>query len=156
MPQVLEIGAKKQLFIDDFLIDETLGVCRNLNQPAKYVGNPIMIPLYPWEGRLELYGTVWRDPDGAFRMWYQGMGGMGIAHMGLDLRGTPFEFLNFDLQNLECSIWLCHLRGRHPLEAPQPGPHRVPRRQGQQHPHPRRLLRERHRGYPRPRPGPAL
>ena len=63
-----------------------------------------MIPLYPWEGRLELYGTVWRDPDGTFRMWYQGMGGMGIAHMGLDLRGTPFEFLNFDLQNLECSI----------------------------------------------------
>ena len=104
MPEALKIGANKQLFIDDLLIDETLGVCRNLNQPAKYVGNPIMIPLYPWEGRLELYGTVWRDPDGAFRMWYQGMGGMGIAHMGLDLRGTPFEFLNFDLQNLECSI----------------------------------------------------
>ena len=104
MPQALEIGAKKQLFIDDLLIDQALGVCRTLNQPAKYVGNPIMIPLYPWEGRLELYGTVWRDPDGSFRMWYQGMGGMGIAHMGLDLRGTPFEFLNFDLQNLHCSI----------------------------------------------------
>ena len=40
MPEALKIGAKKQLFIDDFLIDETLGVCRNLNQPAKYVGNP--------------------------------------------------------------------------------------------------------------------
>ena len=104
MTQTVEVGSNKQLFIDDLVIDETVGVARNLNQPAKYVGNPIMIPLYPWEGRLQLYGTVWHDPDDGFRMWYQGMGGMGVAHMGLNLKGTPFEFLNFDLKNLHYSI----------------------------------------------------
>ena len=48
----MEIGTKKQLFIDDLVIDEVHGVTRNLNQPAKYVGNPIMIPLHPWEEAL--------------------------------------------------------------------------------------------------------
>ena len=70
------------------VVDETVGVARNLNQPAKYVGNPIMIPLYPWEGRVTLYGTVWNDPtEGLFRMWYQGYGGMGIPSM--DYEGSP-------------------------------------------------------------------
>ena len=100
----LDFGSQKQLFIDDVVIDEAVGVRRNLNQPAKYVGNPVMIPLYPWEGRLELFGTVRRDPDGSFRMWYQGMGGMGVAHMGLDLTGTHLEDLKFDLKNLQYSI----------------------------------------------------
>ena len=102
--QPLEFGAQKQLFIDDLVIDEAVGVTRNLNQPAKYVGNPVMIPIYPWEGRLELFGTVWRDPDGSFRMWYQGMGGMGVADMGLDLSGTPLADLDFDMRNLQYSI----------------------------------------------------
>ena len=70
MIEPLEIGTRKQLFIDDYVIDETRGVTRNLNQPDKYAGNPFMIPLYPWEGRLQLYGTVWRDEDGSWRMWY--------------------------------------------------------------------------------------
>ena len=95
----LKFGSQKQLFID-----EAVGVRRNLNQPAKYVGNPVMIPLYPWEGRLELFGTVRRNPDGSFRMWYQGMGGMGVARMGLDLAGTHLEDLKFDLKNLQYSI----------------------------------------------------
>ena len=84
---LLDVGTKKQLFIDGLVIDEEHGVTRNLNQPSKYVGNPIMIPLYPWEGRLELYGTVWREPNGLFRMWYQGLGGMGTP--ALDYDGSP-------------------------------------------------------------------
>ena len=81
----IKVGIHRQLFVDDYVIDETHGVVRKLNQPAKYVGNPIMIPLYPWEGRLTVYGTVWREPDeGGFRMWYQGYGGMGVPSMSFD------------------------------------------------------------------------
>ena len=98
---VLEVGSQRQLFIDDLLIDEAQGVVRTLNQPAKYVGNPIMIPLYPWEGRLEIFGTVLRDPeDGLFRMWYQGLGGLAVRGMGVDLSGTPFADLDFDPSNI--------------------------------------------------------
>ena len=78
MVEPLKIGAQKQLFVDDYVVDRTDGVARTLNQPTKYAGNPIMIPLYPWEGRLELYGAVWHDEDGGFRMWYTGLGGMGV------------------------------------------------------------------------------
>ena len=55
---VLDIGTTKQLFIDDQIIAQTHGVVRTLNQPAKYVGNPLFYPLYPWEGRVELYGIL--------------------------------------------------------------------------------------------------
>ena len=110
MTQTIEIGSKKQLFIDDLVIDETVGVTRNLNQPSKYVGNPIMIPLYPWEDRVTLYGTVWRDPDGGFRMWYQGYGGMGTPAMGFqgtalgDLPGQESTWKGFDPSTLLYNI----------------------------------------------------
>ena len=57
----LEIGTNKQLFIDDYIIDHTLGVVRTLNQPAKYIGNPVMIPLLGGKGRpLRHRPTRWR------------------------------------------------------------------------------------------------
>ena len=102
MPEPLEIGTVRQLFIDDGVIDETRGVFKTLNQPVKYAGNPVMIPLYSWEGRIELYGTVWRDPDGSFRMWYQGLGGMAIPSMTKDIGGSPWK--GFDASNLLFTI----------------------------------------------------
>ena len=94
----IEVGSKKQLFIDDLVIDEMAGVTRNLNQPAKYAGNPIMIPLYSWEGDIALYGTVWRDSDDHWRMWYQGYGGLAIPSMGRDTSDSPWK--GFDASNL--------------------------------------------------------
>ena len=62
-----------------------------------------MNPLYPWEGRLALYGTVWRnDETGKFRMWYQGYGGMGIPRMGDDISDSPWK--GFDGRNLLYTI----------------------------------------------------
>ena len=46
----LQVGTTKQLFLDDLIIDEQCDVDRTLHQPAKYAGNPLMFPLYPWEG----------------------------------------------------------------------------------------------------------
>jgi hypothetical protein len=98
MTGLLDVGTKKQLFIDDLVIDETRGVTRNLNQPAKYAGNPVMIPLYPWEGRVTLYGTVWNDADGEWRMWYQGYGGGAVPSMAKDISDSPWK--GFDASNL--------------------------------------------------------
>ena len=100
MTGLLDVGTKKQLFIDDLVIDETRGVIRNLNQPAKYAGNPVMIPLYPWEGRVTLYGTVWNDADGEWRMWYQGYGGGAVPSMAKDMSDSPWKDLDFDASNL--------------------------------------------------------
>ena len=103
MVEPLEIGTRKQLFIDDYMVDESRGVSRRLNQPAKYAGNPVMIPLYPWEGSIALYGTVWHHPEqGRFQMWYQGFGGMGVPRMGADMSGSRWK--NFDPANLLYTI----------------------------------------------------
>ena len=83
----LNVGTQKQLFIDDLIIDNTDNVELNLNQPRKYVGNPIMIPIYPWENRLTLLGTVWRNEDGLFEMWYQGYAGMGVPGIATQATG---------------------------------------------------------------------
>ena len=95
----LDIGPQKQLFIDDRMVAETAGLTRNLHQPAKYAGNPVMIPLYPWEGRLNMYGTVHRDPEsGRLRMWYQGYGRGGVPSMAKGDAGSPWK--GFEATNL--------------------------------------------------------
>ena len=105
MTQTIEVGTRKQLFIDDLVIDETVGVVRTLNQPAKYVGNPVMIPLYPWEGRIELYGTViWDAKSGQYRMWYLGQGAMGLRPMSARRRYSPWPPDGFDGSNLLFTI----------------------------------------------------
>ena len=108
--KVLDIGAEKQLFVDDYIVAETAGVTRVLNQPVKYVGNPVMIPVYPWEGRVNLYGTVHRDPEsGQFRMWYTSYGGGGVPSMGKELaprgdgRSRP-DGMGFDVATLQYSV----------------------------------------------------
>ena len=101
---VLEVGNNRQLFIDERMVAETQRLRRTLNQPAKYAGNPLMFPLYPWEGRLELYGTVWRDAEtGKFRMWYLGLGNMGVTPMGRK-NDSKWAGLGFDPANLLYSI----------------------------------------------------
>lgn len=97
----LQVGTTKQLFLDDLIIDEQCDVDRILHQPAKYAGNPLMFPLYPWEGRITLYGNVMRDPDDPdlLRMWYTGYGGMGIRQMGSE-DTSKWAHLGFDPNNL--------------------------------------------------------
>lgn len=61
---VLNIGTTQQLFVDDDIIDRTEGVCRTLDQPAKYAGSPLMFPLHPWEGRVgssDRHDITWRQ-----------------------------------------------------------------------------------------------
>jgi len=104
--QELNLGSDRQLFIDEYVIDEIQGLTRTLNQPQKYAGNPIMAPLYPWEGSLWLYGDVVRDSDGGWRMWYTGPGAGGLPSMGdpnLESsveKGYGAQVGGFDLANL--------------------------------------------------------
>lgn len=101
---VLEVGNRRQLFIDEWIVEETRNLGRTLNQPAKYAGNPLMFPLYPWEGRLELYGTVLREEEtGQFRMWYTGLGNMGVTPMG-KRNETRWGFMGFDPEQLLYSM----------------------------------------------------
>jgi len=77
MSHVLKLSSERQLFVDDYVVEEVRNLRQVLNQPTKYAGNPLIRPLKPWERPgVNLYGTVMYDPEqGIYRMWYQGYGG---------------------------------------------------------------------------------
>ncbi len=70
----LVLGPERQLFVDDHLIAST-DLHRTVHAVEKYAGNPILMPVKPWEGQYTLlYGTVLRDEEeGIWKMWYSTM-----------------------------------------------------------------------------------
>ena len=73
---VLEIGSRKQLFIDDYLIESSQGISRRLQQPTKHPGNPVLAgvpkdqPL--WESDMDIYfpSVIFDREVGLFKIWY--------------------------------------------------------------------------------------
>lgn len=75
-PGVIKIGIGRQLFVDDFLIEETT-LKRTYHQPKYYEGNPIIRPDKAWEMQDPapfagpFSGGVWYDHQASlFKMWY--------------------------------------------------------------------------------------
>ena len=69
-----QITSAVQLFVDDYVVDTTDGVRRQVNQWKKYPGNPVVRPSKPWEvggTYLNMYGSVIYDEDEKlFKCWY--------------------------------------------------------------------------------------
>ena len=61
----------KQLFIDDYIIDEMHGVTKVLNQPVKHPKNPLAVPDLPWEKNgFYANGSAIYDPEARlFKIW---------------------------------------------------------------------------------------
>jgi len=87
-PAVIPIDVGRQLFVDDFLIEQTT-LRRTFHQAEYYPKNPVLKPDKPWETGTSSGGHpaptamvfsdgVWYDPqDRLFKMWY--MGGYTLA-----------------------------------------------------------------------------
>lgn len=75
VPSLLEIGNRKQLFIDDYMIQSLTDAKQVLNTAAKEPSNPVIRPDQPWEGHLTPVGKVLYDPEEKlFKMWYSTSG----------------------------------------------------------------------------------
>lgn len=75
-PAVIPIDLGRQLFIDDFLVEETT-LKRTWHQAELYPGNPVLMADKPWEWdgqstkAAPFSDGVWYDPlDGKIKMWY--------------------------------------------------------------------------------------
>ena len=68
----IDVGARKQLFLDDdFLVERAEGVRCVLHQPVKHPDNPLIVPDRPWEKQVQLYGSIlWDVEEGIHKMWY--------------------------------------------------------------------------------------
>ncbi len=66
---VLEIGSRRELFVDDYLIDQISGARQVLHRPTER--EAAIVHDEPWEGNASLYHTVFQDGD-LYRMYYRG------------------------------------------------------------------------------------
>ena len=75
-PEVIDVTVGRQLFVDDFLIEET-DLMVEYHKARKYEGNPVLFPETPWEiaqspVACPKSGGVWYDEAYAcYRMWYE-------------------------------------------------------------------------------------
>ena len=68
---MLEIGNRKQLFIDDYMIQSLRDAKQVLNTAVKEPSNPIIKPDQAWEGSLTPIAKVLYDKqEQLFKMWY--------------------------------------------------------------------------------------
>lgn len=82
-PALIPIDVGRQLFVDDFLIEETT-LTRTHHAATYWPGNPLLSPDRPWEDKtpsanhpaptaMVFSDGVWYDAqDGLFKMWYMG------------------------------------------------------------------------------------
>jgi hypothetical protein len=71
-PGVIPIDVGRQLFVDDFLIQQTT-LARTQHRPTMYVGNPILVPTAAdTRGMVFPFSDgVWFDPqDHVYKMWF--------------------------------------------------------------------------------------
>lgn len=77
VPAVIPIDVGRQLFVDDFLIEETT-MERRFHQPEKFAGNPVLRPETPLElngGKCPVAcpfsdGVFYDSDQRCFKMWY--------------------------------------------------------------------------------------
>ncbi len=65
----IDLGGRRELFLDDFLIQRLDGAGLRLHTPQPR--EVVMVCDAPWEGDLSAYFTLFRDGD-RFRMYYRG------------------------------------------------------------------------------------
>ena len=127
-PAVIPIDVGRQLFVDDFLIEQS-NLPRTFHQPERYAGNPVLKPETPLElngGRLPSAAVfqdgVWFDPqDRLFKMWYHAGWFDGTA-LATSRDGLHWERPQLDVvkgtnrvlppeghgQRDGCAVWLDH------------------------------------------------
>ncbi len=69
-PDVVDIGSRRELFVDRYLIARMEGADLRLGQPVDH--GPVLRLDRPWEGAFCGYFTV-LDDDGLYRMYYRGV-----------------------------------------------------------------------------------
>jgi hypothetical protein len=135
-PEVIPIDVGRQLFVDDFLIEEC-ELDRSYHAASYIAGNPILAPTAPWEvfdegqrlgqkprpAAMPFSDGAWFDPaDKQYKMWYAG-GYSGRTCLALSDDGVewrrpvldvvPGTNIVFDQLRDSSTVWLDH-RERNP------------------------------------------
>ncbi|HVX64511.1 MAG TPA: hypothetical protein VHC19_28060 [Pirellulales bacterium] len=67
--EALELGSRRELFVDDYLIERLHGAALKMHRPEPK--EVVIVCDAPWEGNISAYYTLFAD-GGRFRMYYRG------------------------------------------------------------------------------------
>lgn len=75
----IEVGTRKQLFLDDYLVASTSNISRRIHAAEKSKSNPVIRQTKKWEDPFNIvYGSVIRDGD-QYKAWYKSGSGVSYA-----------------------------------------------------------------------------
>ena len=67
---IIQLDKAHQLFLDDYIVEETRSLKYSLNHVCKYSQNPVLRKERLWEGHPALFGTVLHSDNSTYKMWY--------------------------------------------------------------------------------------
>ena len=119
---VLDIGSRRELFVDDLLIDEMEGGALKLQEPKP--GGVAITYDRPWESSIAFYTTVLKDGD-VYRMYYRAanIGINGTSHPDGHLlpSATCYAESSDGIEWTKPELGLVELRGSRRNNAVLPG-----------------------------------
>jgi hypothetical protein len=91
-PGTADIGTRRELLVDDVVIDEVSGLSRVVTRPEKYVDNPVLRADRPWEPQLGEKDSWYfcSGPPGR-RFWCYAASHDGLHWDRVDLRLFEYE-----------------------------------------------------------------
>ena len=93
----IALHGKRQLFVDDYVIEHMENLTKTLHQPRKEPSNPVLAMTEPWETYLH-GGTVLYEPEEKlFKMWYGTPNGIAYA--------TSKDAIHWDKPSLGIVEW---------------------------------------------------
>jgi len=60
---MVDIGRRKQLLMDDYLVADVWNLLRTVHQPRPHPANPVVVKDRPWEGPGPYSPSVLRDDE---------------------------------------------------------------------------------------------
>ena len=67
----MDVGPGPHLFLDDHVVEDRWALTRSVNQPYRYLGNPVLIADRAWEERPYRPQVFYDEALGRYRMYYQ-------------------------------------------------------------------------------------
>ncbi|MEA3400417.1 MAG: hypothetical protein U9R79_04155 [Armatimonadota bacterium] len=111
---IIDVGSRKQLFIDDMLMDSSRGIRLTMNPPRK-TGEVLITADEPWEDGggvrgLSATNTSILREGGLFRVWYDSLG-QDYDHLGSDFRQIGYAESEDGIHFVKPSLGIVEIGG---------------------------------------------
>src|SRR5262249_16165739 len=93
---VVIIG-KRQLFVDNYVVEHMDNLTKTLHQPAKHEGNPVLKADRSWEGAVDWASVIHDEEERVFKIWY--LTANGLAY------GTSRDGIHWEKPSLGIREW---------------------------------------------------